>query len=104
MENEKNELREFDHGLSEEALKQVAARVAEIAPQVSLVRRFRTALGLSQTELAQILSLSQSGVSKVETRNDPTLSTLAKMAEARGGTLSLELKTADGAELRFALA
>jgi len=104
MANEKNDLHEFNHELSDEILKRVAARVAEIAPQVSLVRRFRTALGLTQAELAQILSVSQSAVSKVEARNDASLSTLAKMAEARGGTLSLELKTADGAELRFALA
>lgn len=101
VEHLNDKLATWDPKLSSGAVEHAARLRAEIEPQVSLVKRIRTALGLSQVEVAKILQVTQSNVSKIEGRGDPTLSTLARMVESKGGKLRLEVETADGDELRF---
>ena len=76
----------------------------EIEPQIELMRLVRKALNLTQKQVAEVLGVTQSNVSKIEAGGDPTLSVLARMANARGKKLRLTLESADGnAEASFEL-
>jgi len=62
------------------------------------MREVRQALGLTQVEVAKLLGVTQSNISKIEVKGDPSLSVLARMAEARGRRFRLSLETAEGKE------
>jgi ribosome-binding protein aMBF1 (putative translation factor) len=66
-----------------------------------IVRRLRQALGLSQAEAASILETTQSNVSKIEAKRDPTVSVLRRLIEAKGGRLQVTALLADGTELKL---
>ena len=57
--------------------------------QAVALRRLRSEMGLSQAQAAEILGVTQSNVSKMETARDPKLAVLRKLVEARGGRLTL---------------
>ncbi|MBL0947112.1 helix-turn-helix transcriptional regulator [Brevundimonas sp.] len=75
--------------LSEEDERQVEALVTQIGERVQAFKAFRLALGLSQVEMAELLGVTQSNVSKMEAARDPKLAVLRKLVEARGGRLTL---------------
>lgn len=52
----------------------------------------RLALGLTQSEVARVLGISQSDYSKLERRKDVRVSTLRAVANALGGVLRLEVE------------
>jgi DNA-directed RNA polymerase specialized sigma subunit len=56
---------------------------------------FRKAIGLTQTEVAGRLSITQENVSRLEKREDMHLSTLRKYVEALGGELELLITMPD---------
>ncbi|HEX8535259.1 MAG TPA: helix-turn-helix transcriptional regulator [Allosphingosinicella sp.] len=89
---------------SGEDLEQFERLRAQLAPQISLVRRLRTALGLSQLEVAEALGTTQPNVSKIEKRGDPTLSVLARLVKARRAKLRLTIETEQGEEFTIAIA
>ena len=60
------------------------------------MREIRKGLGLTQVEVAELLGMTQANVSKIERRGDPSLSVLARMAEARGKRLMLAVESEDG--------
>lgn len=98
-----NDLVEWNPELSADAKVHAARLRSEIEPQVALMRQIRMGLGLSQVELAEILRVTQSNVSKMEGKDDPALSVIARMVAARGGKVRLAIETAEGEELRFAV-
>jgi DNA-binding XRE family transcriptional regulator len=53
------------------------------------LRRLRAARELTQENLAKVLRVKQSEVSKIERRTDMYLSTLASYVKAMGGTLEI---------------
>ena len=53
------------------------------------LRRLRAARELTQENLAKVLRVKQSEVSKIERRTDMHLSTLASYVKAMGGTLEI---------------
>ena len=81
--------------LSEEDERQVEALVTEIGERVQAVKAFRLALGLSQVEMAELLGVTQSNVSKMEAARDPKLAVLRELVEARGGRLTLHAQFDD---------
>jgi DNA-binding XRE family transcriptional regulator len=89
---------------SQEVNDYINQRRRELKPQIALVKQLRTALGLSQVEVANILRVTQSNVSKIENKNDPSLSTLAQIVGAKGGKLTLDIETAEGVEIRLEVA
>jgi len=70
----------------------------EIEPQIELMREIRKTLDLTQKQVAELLGVTQSNVSKIEANGDPTLSVLARMVNARGKKLRLTVESADGKE------
>lgn len=100
--------RKFDDILKELPLdeqEEIQARTDELILEVTL-QQLRKKLGISQTELAEILKVSQASVSKQERQADMQISTLCQIIRAMGGTLKVtasipgkgefELKQFDG--------
>ncbi len=74
----------------------------EIAPRISLVKALRDQLNLTQKEVAELLETTQSNVSKIEVKADPSISVLRRMVEGRGGRLKLVLDMGDGKAVEIA--
>ena len=96
MEKDIEKLRKFKPELSQKSRARVELRRAEIESSLALMRRLRVSLGLSQAEVAALLGVTQSNVSKIEMKGDPSLSILARMAEAKNKKLVLTLESDDG--------
>jgi DNA-binding XRE family transcriptional regulator len=75
-----------------EAKRLTAGMVAEMP-----LEQLRVARQLTQTNLAQVLGVNQSAVSKIEKRTDMYLSTLRSYIEAMGGTLDIQAVFPEGA-------
>ena len=60
------------------------------------LRRLRAARELTQENLASVLHVKQSEVSKIERRTDMYLSTLASYVKAMGGTLEIRAAFPNG--------
>jgi transcriptional regulator with XRE-family HTH domain len=60
------------------------------------LRKLRAARALTQENLASVLHVRQSEVSKIERRTDMYLSTLASYVKAMGGTLEVRAAFPDG--------
>lgn len=88
----------WEPNLSVEAREHIERLRAEIEPRILLMREMRKALGLTQVEVAQLLGVTQSNVSKIEVGGNPALSILSRMAEAKGKRLRLAIESRDGQE------
>jgi predicted transcriptional regulator len=62
---------------------------AERMIQEMALDELRTALDLTQEQLAEVLHVRQAAISKVERRSDMFISTLRKIVEAMGGKLEI---------------
>ncbi|MDI1326259.1 MAG: helix-turn-helix domain-containing protein [Brevundimonas sp.] len=87
---------------SAEDRKQIGALVIEIGERVSALQALRKELGLSQVELAKILNMTQSNVSKLEAGRDVRLATLKTLIESRGGHMKVVAEF-NGREIELAL-
>jgi predicted transcriptional regulator len=61
----------------------------QLLPSISMLRTIREQLGLSQAEVAEILSTSQSNVSKMEARPDTGVAVLSRILRSKGGNLKI---------------
>jgi DNA-binding XRE family transcriptional regulator len=61
------------------------------------LEQLRSARSLTQTNMAQILGVNQSAISKIEKRTDMYLSTLRSYVEAMGGSLEIRAVFPEGA-------
>ena len=75
--------------LSPARRKKVEARAAQLIAEEMTLQELRHARKLSQVRVAKKLGIGQEGVSKIEKRADLMISTLRKIVEAMGGSLSL---------------
>jgi DNA-binding XRE family transcriptional regulator len=82
--------------LSPEAREHISGLQSNLEPGIALMRHVRQSLGLTQSEVAVILGVTQSNVSKIEMKGDPSLSVLARMAEAKNKKLKLAFESEDG--------
>jgi DNA-binding transcriptional regulator YiaG len=69
--------------------KKVESRAEELRAEEMTLRQLRTALKMTQVQMASQLGTTQDNVSRLEKRNDLLLSTLRKAIEAMGGRLSI---------------
>lgn len=70
-------------------------RSATEPQRVRLLQDLRTRRNVAQTTIASRLGVKQPTVSKIERRDDVTLSTLRRFVEALGGNLQVTAKFAD---------
>jgi len=82
--------------MSPERRARVEARVKETIAQMPL-EELRNARELTQTQLAEVLQVSQGAISKVERRADMYISTLRSYIRAIGGDLRIQAVFPDGA-------
>jgi predicted XRE-type DNA-binding protein len=98
MAKTKTEFSVWEPKFSADALAHMERLRREIEPQIELMREIRKTLDLTQKQVAELLGVTQSNVSKIEANGDPTLSVLARMVNARGKKLRLTVESADGKE------
>ena len=78
------------------------AEVDELAQQIidtSRLTRLREEMGLTQTQMAELLSVKQASISQIENRSDPRLSTLRRYVRALGGCLEVRVKVPKHADV-----
>jgi DNA-binding transcriptional regulator YiaG len=95
----REEAQEWRPAWNEEDRAEIERLKAELRRFSPLVRRLRQDLGLSQAEAARILGTTQSNVSKLEAKHDPTLSVLRRLIESQGGRLVVYGILPDGREI-----
>lgn len=71
---------------------EIAAGVEELRRSNSALRDLRESLGISQEELADVLGMTQSNISKIEAKDEPRLSVLRRLVEHKGGRLKLVIE------------
>lgn len=81
--------------MSAEAQEKAAALTQRLMAEMPL-EQLRAARQLTQTNLAQVLGVNQSAVSKLEKRTDMYLSTLRSYIEAMGGKLDIQAVFPEG--------
>ena len=75
---------------------EIKTRSKKLLAQLPL-EQLRSARSLTQTNMAQILGVNQSAISKIEKRTDMYLSTLRSYVEAMGGSLEIRAVFPEGA-------
>lgn len=75
---------------------EIKARSAKLLAELPL-EQLRSARSLTQTNLAHLLGVNQSAISKMEKRTDMYLSTLRSYIEAMGGNLEIQAVFPEGA-------
>lgn len=88
-----NDLKSKMKPAAQAELKRATARLVAEMP----LEQLRAARQLTQENLAEILGVNQSAVSKLEKRSDMYLSTLRSYVEAMGGTLDIQAVFPEGA-------
>jgi len=81
--------KELRNRTSPEARKRVDRRVRATLLDMSLQELRKEVSGLTQTELAELLKVTQGAISQLEKRHDVLLSKLAGYIRALGGELEL---------------
>ena len=81
--------KELRDRMSTEARARVDRRVRETLLEMSLQEIRRGVSGVTQTELAELMQVTQGAISQLEKRHDALLSNLAEYIRALGGKLEL---------------
>ena len=81
--------KELRDRMSTEARARVDRRVRETLLEMSLQEIRRGVSGVTQTELAELMQVTQGAISQLEKRHDVLLSNLAEYIRALGGKLEL---------------
>jgi len=69
--------------------KKIERRAAVIIAEEMTLQKLRRSRKITQVRVAKALGIRQEGVSRLEKRSDPLLSTLRKAVKAMGGDLRL---------------
>lgn len=101
---EREEGVEWEPDFTPEQRERFEALNARAAAQVSIIKKLRGVLGMSQDEVAQLLGTTQSAISKIEIKGDAPISVLARMVQSKGARLRMTVETTDGDQLSFAVA
>lgn len=71
-------------------------------PREVVLREVRALLGFTQEQLAERLGVQQAAVSRMERRDDMTLSSLRRYVAALGASLEITVRTESGETIRIA--
>jgi DNA-binding XRE family transcriptional regulator len=87
---------ELKSKLSAKQQAEIKAGKEKLLAEIPL-EQLRSARNLTQTNLAHVLGVNQSAISKIEKRTDMYLSTLRSYVEAMGGSLEIQAVFPEGA-------
>jgi transcriptional regulator with XRE-family HTH domain/catechol 2,3-dioxygenase-like lactoylglutathione lyase family enzyme len=82
-------------------LKLLRTKAPTVPPHDVVLRELRALLGVTQEQLAERLGVQQAAVSRLERREDITLSSLRRYVAALGGELEINVRTAAGHTVRL---
>ena len=77
----------------------IEAKAAELIKERRTLTEIRKALGVTQADLAKALKTSQPNVVRIEKSADVLVSTVARVVEALGGKLLMQVELPDGREV-----
>jgi|ERR1035441_3438505 DNA-binding XRE family transcriptional regulator len=86
----------LDAKLSPEQRAASAARLKAAIAEYRSMNELREARSMTQTQLAEVLKISQGAVSRVESRTDMYISTLRSYVRAMGGDVQIRAIFPDG--------
>lgn len=86
---------------SPEAKVRIDEGAEKIKMELRIIRAIREASGMSQEELASMLDVGQSYISRLERRNNVTLATLTEIARALGGSLEITFRLPRHEPIKF---
>jgi transcriptional regulator with XRE-family HTH domain len=87
--------KELRDRMSPEARKRVDRRVRETLLEMTLQELRQQVSGLTQTQLAELMEVTQGAISQLEKRHDVLISKLAGYVRALGGELELVARFSD---------
>ncbi len=93
-------LSEMRKKISPKVSQAARAKAVKIVAEMSLAE-LRKSRGINQSLVADVMNVAQPNISKIESRPDALLSTLANYIEALGGTLELHAKFPDGQDVHI---
>lgn len=82
-------LEQIIQNIPQERQKKIAERASNLIAEEMTLQDLRKARSLTQERMAELLSIRQDSVSRLEKRTDLLLSTLRSYIEAMGGELEL---------------
>lgn len=82
-------------------LELLRTKVPTVPPHDVVLRELRALLGVTQEQLAERLGVQQAAVSRLERREDITLSSLRRYVDALGAELEINVRTAAGHTVRL---
>lgn len=83
-----HDISKLDNKMGTKRVAKAKARAKEVMAEMFLTE-IRKEVGFTQEKLAQILSVSQPSLSKLESQDDMQISTLARLIDALGGQLEI---------------
>ena len=92
--------KELEAKMSPESIARSNALTREMLQELPL-QALRQARNLTQAHLAELLGVTQASISKMESRTDMYIGTLAKVIEAMGGELEIRACFPDGGVVRI---
>lgn len=84
-------LDELRASLSADERAEVDTEKALMRAEISALRRLRMARDLTQTQLADVLGMTQGELSRLEARSDIMLSTLRRVIQGMGGKMEIHV-------------
>ena len=87
-----SKLKEWNPEFSSEELEYYNLRKKYYQDSIRSIFDLRKSLNLSQIEVAKILNVTQSNISKMESRREDSLDLIAKIAESKGLVVEINLK------------
>ena len=94
-------LKEMMHGLEPERRERIEDEAQRLHAEYLTLKNVRQAKALTQTQLAEVLEITQASVAQMEQRSDLLLSTVRSYLEAMGGTLTLLVEFPDRSPVRL---
>lgn len=90
-------------GLSKDRQTRILDQAEQEIKEYTSLQSFRKAIGMTQTEMANLQGIKQVNISNLENRNDMRLSTLSNYFEAMGCTLEIIITKPNATKARLKL-
>ena len=94
-------MKEIKASLSPERRAKIDKRSKEATAQINVLNELRKTKNVTQLEMAKLLAIAQSGVSRIENRDDVLLSTLENYVKALGGHLRITAEFQDAEDIEI---